>query len=183
MRAAQQDLATRIRDIGFLPENEIHKHAGSGAPYDAGRQLTSLPRIHAMAQAKPTPPNSPPASPTPIAPSATGPPSAISSTNRRARCFRCSKTPPRPSASSPPRRSAAHGAPADLAAALAVLVDLADMEKHGVFVALQALNALDYLGAKAAPVEAPLQALAPGQKKGAPQKLREHGAPAARDRA
>jgi HEAT repeat protein len=66
-----------------------------------------------------------------------------------------------------------YGAPADLGAALAVLVDLADMEKHGVFVALQALNALDHLDAKAAPVKAQLQAL-PRQKQGAPQKLREY---------
>jgi uncharacterized sulfatase len=66
-----------------------------------------------------------------------------------------------------------YGDPADLAPALAVLVELADMDKPGVFVALQALNALDNLDAKAAPVKAQLQAL-PRQKKGAPQKLREY---------
>jgi uncharacterized sulfatase len=63
-----------------------------------------------------------------------------------------------------------YGAAADLPAALEVLVELADQEKQGIFVSLQALNALDYLDAKAAPVKTQLTAL-PKQKKGAIQKL------------
>lgn len=44
-----------------------------------------------------------------------------------------------------------HGSNADATRALAVLVDLADAEKHGLHVAMSALNALDYLDDRAAP--------------------------------
>ena len=44
-----------------------------------------------------------------------------------------------------------HGGDADSTRALAVLVELADAEKHGLHVAMNALNALDYLDARAAP--------------------------------
>lgn len=36
MREAQRYLANRIRDIGFLPEHEIHSRAGADAPYTMG---------------------------------------------------------------------------------------------------------------------------------------------------
>lgn len=36
MREAQQSLALRIQDVGFLPEYEMHRRAGSDAPYRMG---------------------------------------------------------------------------------------------------------------------------------------------------
>jgi arylsulfatase A-like enzyme len=172
MRAAQQNLAARIRDIGFLPENEIHERAGAGAPYDAGRQMTTLPRIHTMAAET---------DPAKLAAGLADPDSAVRYWAAVRHLIRRNAAPllpllkdPAPAVRIVAAETVGHyGAPADLAAALAVLIDLADMEKHGVFVALQALNALDYLDAKAAPVKAQLQAL-PRQKQRSPQKLREY---------
>jgi uncharacterized sulfatase len=36
LRKAQRDLAVKIRDVGFLPEGEIHSRSGQRAPYDMG---------------------------------------------------------------------------------------------------------------------------------------------------
>ncbi len=36
MRKAHQDWVMRVRDVGFLPEAELHARAGDGAPYDYG---------------------------------------------------------------------------------------------------------------------------------------------------
>ncbi len=37
MRAAHESWTREVRDIGFLPEAEIHKRSGGGAPYDMGQ--------------------------------------------------------------------------------------------------------------------------------------------------
>ena len=63
-----------------------------------------------------------------------------------------------------------YGDAKDLPTVLDVLIELANQEKHGVYVAMQALNAIDYLDAKAAPLKAKLAAL-PKQKAGVPQRL------------
>ncbi len=38
LRKAQQDLAREIRDVGFLPEGEIHSRSAGSAPYDMGHE-------------------------------------------------------------------------------------------------------------------------------------------------
>jgi HEAT repeat protein len=60
---------------------------------------------------------------------------------------------------------------ADLEAALPVLVEHADQSKHGPYLAMLALNALDYLDAKAKPVEAKIAAL-PEQSGSVDQRIR-----------
>jgi arylsulfatase A-like enzyme len=169
LRKAQEDLAARIRDIGFLPENEIHERAGSGAPYDAAQKMENLPRIQAMAAET---------DPAKLAAGLKDPESAVRYWAAMRHLIRQNAAPLRPLLKDPApavRIVAAeaigrYGAAADLPAALEVLVELADQEKQGIFVSLQALNALDYLDAKAAPVKTQLTAL-PKQKKGAIQKL------------
>jgi uncharacterized sulfatase len=37
MQKAHQDWVMEVRDVGFLPEAEIHARAGDGAPYDYGQ--------------------------------------------------------------------------------------------------------------------------------------------------
>lgn len=37
MRQAHRDWVIQVRDVGFLPEAEIHSRAGDGAPYDYGQ--------------------------------------------------------------------------------------------------------------------------------------------------
>lgn len=53
MRAAQRALARRVRDIGFLPEHEIHARAGGDAPYSMGQDPKRFPmeKIHNAAEA------------------------------------------------------------------------------------------------------------------------------------
>lgn len=36
LRAAQRDWALRIRDVGFLPEDEVHTRSGESTPYEVG---------------------------------------------------------------------------------------------------------------------------------------------------
>lgn len=51
LRKAQQDLARKIRDVGFLPEGEIHSRSNGGSPYDMAREDGKYPfdRIFEMA--------------------------------------------------------------------------------------------------------------------------------------
>jgi uncharacterized sulfatase len=52
LRKAQQGLALRIRDLGFLPEGEIHARALGSTPYDMGQDDAKYPfeRIFATAE-------------------------------------------------------------------------------------------------------------------------------------
>jgi uncharacterized sulfatase len=43
LRQAQQDLAGRIRDVGFLPEGEIHSRSTGTTPYDMGHDPLRYP--------------------------------------------------------------------------------------------------------------------------------------------
>jgi uncharacterized sulfatase len=53
-----------------------------------------------------------------------------------------------------------HGSEKDLESALALLIGLADSEKNNSYVAIHALNAIDALGKKAAPLKPRIAALA-----------------------
>jgi uncharacterized sulfatase len=55
---------------------------------------------------------------------------------------------------------ARHGQPEDLEPAMNVLLDLAAQDVHGVYVSLQALNAIDAVGVKAKPWKSRIAALA-----------------------
>jgi len=48
LRKAQQALAVKIRDVGFLPEGEIHSRSGEGAPYDMGHNDKAYPMERVM---------------------------------------------------------------------------------------------------------------------------------------
>ena len=52
MRKVQQDWAIRIRDIGFLPEAEIHSRAGDGSPWEMGQDDARYPMAKIMAAAE-----------------------------------------------------------------------------------------------------------------------------------
>ncbi len=51
LRQAQEDWAMRIRDVGFLPEDEIHSRAANSSPFEVGHDAGAYPleRILAMA--------------------------------------------------------------------------------------------------------------------------------------
>jgi arylsulfatase A-like enzyme len=52
LRKAQRDLAVRIRDVGFLPEGEIHSRSQGSTPYDMARKEGVYPfqRVFDMAE-------------------------------------------------------------------------------------------------------------------------------------
>ena len=43
LRTAQRDLAAKIRDVGFLPEGEMHARSTDSTPYDLGRDAAKYP--------------------------------------------------------------------------------------------------------------------------------------------
>ena len=52
LRKAQQDHAREIKDVGFLPEGEIHSRSADSTPYEMGHDASKYPfeRIMAMAE-------------------------------------------------------------------------------------------------------------------------------------
>jgi len=52
LRKAQQDLALKIRDVGFLPEGEIHSRARGSTPYEMGHDDQQYPIRKIMAAAE-----------------------------------------------------------------------------------------------------------------------------------
>ena len=52
LRKAQQDLALRIRDLGFLPEDEVHTRSKDSTPYDIGHDKSKYDLETIMATAE-----------------------------------------------------------------------------------------------------------------------------------
>lgn len=164
LRSARRAWSISIRDLGFLPENAIHSRSGSDAPYTMGADPERYPvkRIMGMAELA-----------TSMrdgvedklrvgfddSDSAVRYWAALGALIRGREVVRSLAGPLREALSDelPAVRIAAgealgrHGSDADATRALAVLVELADAEKHGLHVAMSALNALDYLDGRAAP--------------------------------
>lgn len=51
MRKAQEDLALRIRDVGLLPEGEMHRRSAGASPYDMARDDGGFPAARIIAAA------------------------------------------------------------------------------------------------------------------------------------
>lgn len=171
-RKAQQEKCRAIRDLGFLPEPQIHSRAGDGAPYDMGHDAGQYPLERIMATAEAASMLSPEATSKLIAAlddadsavrywAAMGMLMRGSDAVKKAHggLVKALKDP------APCVRLAAawalaeHGPKADLDKALSVLLDLGDGNKHGIHLALMAGNALDYLDGKAAGVVDRIKAL------------------------
>lgn len=156
LRSAHHAWVREIRDVGFLPESEIHRRSGAESPYEMGhdesrypferiaetaalaasRDLDALPRLVQRSH---------------------DPDGAVRywaavgllvrgasavSTHRDAarRLLNDACWPVRITAAEALGR---YGDPADVGDALDVLWDGADVEKHGLYVSIHALNALD----------------------------------------
>jgi len=52
MRRAQREQAMRIRDVGFLPENQIHGRAKGSTPYEMGHDDSKYPMADVLAAAE-----------------------------------------------------------------------------------------------------------------------------------
>ncbi|MDE2928019.1 MAG: sulfatase-like hydrolase/transferase [Acidobacteriota bacterium] len=164
LRTARREWSLSIRDLGFLPENAIHTRSGSDAPHTMGADPKRYPleRIMGMAESATSMRNGVEdklRAGFDVSDGAVRYWAALGALIRGREGVRPLAGPLRKALSdeAPAVRVAAaealgrHGSDADATRALAVLVELADAEKHGLHVAMIALNALDYLDDRAAP--------------------------------
>ena len=164
LRAAGREWSLSIRDLGFLPENAIHSRSGHDAPHTMGADPARYPveRIMAMAELA----SSMQEDVEPELRSGFADPdsavrywAALGALMRGEAGVGALAAPLREALSDddPAVRVAAgealgrYGNDPDTERALAVLVELADAEKHGLHVAMMALNALDYMEDRAEP--------------------------------
>jgi uncharacterized sulfatase len=162
LRTAQQNLALNIRDVGFLPEGEIHSRSEGSSPYDVGQDDGKYPfrRVFETAElASLLKPGAVPALRKAFQDddSAVRYWAALGILMRGKQDVEAARDELQAALKdrSPYVRVVAaealgqYGGESDLKQGLAVLVELADAEKNNVFVAMAALNALDALGNKA----------------------------------
>lgn len=174
LRAAMRAHAESIRDVGFLPEGEMHTRAPGTAPFDLARDPAKYPFARILDTADLA---------SNLAPSAVPElrrrttdndravrhwaalgllmrgKSAISSGQSELRALLQDPSPLVRIVAA--EALTAHGTETDSAPALAILKDYASVEKHGVFVAMAALNAIEALGPKAASLKPYLAELSP----------------------
>jgi uncharacterized sulfatase len=172
LRTELREHAARVRDVGFLPEDEIHARSGDGAPYDMGHDPRRYPFERVFDTALLASGNRQGAG-AELAAALADPDSAVRAWGaigllargvpaveaHRAAIEKALRDP------APSVRIAAaealgrfDGAAAPRAA-LDVLLDLASLERHPFPVALPALNAIDALDERARPILVELRAL------------------------
>lgn len=164
MRTAQRELALRIRDVGYLPEEEIHLRPKDATAWEMARDPQTYPLERIMDAAELASSRNPDSTPRLKALLADGDSAvrywaaqglvmrgAPSVDAARAELHRAMQD------DSPSVRIAAaealgkFGSDSDLEAALPVLLAAANVEESGIFQAVQALNALDEMGERARP--------------------------------
>jgi len=171
MRQAQQDLALRIRDVGFLPEDEIHRRAQGSTPYQMGHDERQYPlgRIIDAAELASSPAEGAGSVSNRLQDddSAVRYWAALGLQMRGAEAVRDARKALIRALEdgSPSVRAAAaealgrYGDDGDLNRALAVLMELAPIDRNGLYISLLALNAVDALDKKAASLKERIQAL------------------------
>lgn len=172
LRKAQQDLALRIRDVGFLPEAEMQSRAKGSTPYEVGHDDSRYPMKRVMETAE-------------IASSLKGGEAELrkriqdpdSGVRYWALLGLLMRGPDAVKAArsdvqkalkdaSPSVRIAAcealgrYGTDEDLKEVLRVLLELAPPDTNGVYVSMLALNVIDVLGPKADPIKPQLKTIA-----------------------
>lgn len=174
MRKAQQDLAAKIRDVGFLPEGEIHARAGNSAPYEMGHDSPRYPAARVMGAAEQASRGG--------KPSLTDADSAVRYWAAQGYLMRKEVDGDLRAAvkdSSPYVRAAAaeclgrYGSEKDRELALSTLLAMADVSKNGVFVSLAALTGLDAIDAKTPDVKE-IVAKLPREAEGVDQRFKSY---------
>jgi uncharacterized sulfatase len=163
LRQAQRDWILKVRDVGFLPEGEIRSRSKGSNPYDMGHDKQKYPLEKVLDMAEIASWSSPYTVPR-LLDGLTDVDSAVRywaaqgllMDGRLARALEDTSPHVRIVAA---EALARHGSDTDLKKALPVLLDLADLSKHGLYVSVSALNALDRVGPKAASVRAAIEAL------------------------
>lgn len=185
MRQATRDWMLRIRDVGLLPEAEIHARSKGSTPYEMARDAAKYPMERILATAEAASQGYGSGQPPPIdLAGLTGSDSAVRYWTVLGLLMRGADTVQanadalreRLKDESPSVRIAAaealgrYGGDADARAALDVLAELASLAANDLYTSLAALNAIDQMGARAKPVLARLRAL-PTQQEGLEQRL------------
>jgi uncharacterized sulfatase len=172
LRRAQQDLAVRIRDVGFLPEGELHSRSEGSTPYDMGHDDKKYPLRRVFDTAELASRMRPEALPV-LRKSLQDDDSAVRYWAALGVMMRGQKgvevavdeLRAALEDGSPYVRIVAaealarYGDGADGKRCLALLVEHANADRNNVFVAMAALNALDALGTRGAPVAAAINKL------------------------
>lgn len=186
-RKAQRDHALAVRDVGFLPEGEIHSRSAGSSPYEVGHDDAKYPLARILAAAELASSLKPEALPE-LKSALADPDSAVRwwaaqgilMRGREAVSASRAELAKAGQDASPYVRLAAaealgrFGGEADVQPALTALVELASADKHGSYVAVAALNAIDRFDAAAvAPHKAALKAL-PRPGKNADGRTREY---------
>ncbi len=172
LRAAQREKALEIRDLGFLPENEIHTRSAGSTPYEMGHndQLYPMEKIMATAEMASS-----------LKEEATGklvkaladPDSAVRYWAAMGLLMRGGKVVAKTrkalltamgDASPSVRIIAAealgrYGTKSDATKALAVLLQYANPEKNGIYLSMLSLNAIDSMDDRATPARKTIAAL------------------------
>jgi uncharacterized sulfatase len=165
LRKANRDHLLRIRDIGFLPEGEIHARSKGSSPYEIGHDAKKYPFEQVLAMAELA--SSGDANGVPQLVKGLADPdngvrywAATGLLARGGAAVRQAAGPLRSALAdnAPYARAVAAealakwGADADVKKALDVLLDLVPADRNGAYVSLWALIAIDDLGPKAAPI-------------------------------
>lgn len=186
LRAATIDWMKRIRDVGILPESEIHDRSKGSTPYDMALDEAKypMPRVLEAALAASEGYGAGQQPPVKIE-GLKDPDSGVrywtvmgilmrgeSAVTQHAAALRDAMKDPAPSVRIPAAEALGrYGKGPDVTTALDTLMELAPIDKNGLYVSLAALNAIDALGPRAKPALARLEAL-PQQAEGLEQRLR-----------
>jgi uncharacterized sulfatase len=183
-RKAQRDHALRIRDVGLLPEAEMHRRSGDATPYELGHNA-DFPFERVLETAEHASSLKPDALPKLK--------QAMADRDSAVRCWGALGVLMRGKDSvaasraelqkatqdeSPSVRIVAaqalgqFGADADVKPALDVLLPLADVSKGNYWASVEALNAITFLGPKALSAAAQIKALPSAAQ--VPQRVREY---------
>jgi uncharacterized sulfatase len=172
MRAAQENLALKIRDVGLLPEGEMHQRSEGTTPYDMAHDDKLYPVARVLKAAG----NASSMKSDAIADLKAGFSDSDSAirywsamgilmrgkdglTTAHDEMIKAAKDSSTYVQVAANWALAKHGSDAERAAALPELVKLANWSQHNVFIAMSALNAIGDLGDKAKPVAEQLKTL------------------------
>ena len=172
LRGAQASLALTIRDVGFLPESELHRRSSGTTMYDLGQDARKYPleKILAMADAASM---MKPDAPAQLSAGLKDGDSAVrywaamgmlmreqSAVTAGRDELRTALKDEAPAVRIVAARALGlYGNDEDLKLALALLRELISPEKNGLYVSLEALNAVDALGKKAASLADAIRAM------------------------
>lgn len=185
-RQVHREQVLASRDLGFLPESEIHARARGGAPWSVGQDPLRYPLGRILAAAEKASFLDPDAVPD-LLHAMEDPDSAVrywgvlgllmrgpEVVRAKAEHLRAAMQDEAPAVRVAAAEAlAVHGTEADARKALALLLDHASLERQSVWVVMQALNAIDAAGERAQPLRSALAKL-PTQAPEIPARYRNY---------